>query len=156
MGPCQLCEAKFSNLYGVKTHIVETHENFNEFNVSLREGSPLSDSSMSSLNPQTKKLKNIKKNKFSSKKKPWCNFCWIKFRDMKSYQRHRQTLHPTLVNPNRTEDLKVKDEVISEGEENNCKKSPRKESQTAISKTTTIHIVKPNEPVSVFARVEEG
>merc|ERR1719209_314850 len=58
--PCQLCEAKFSNLYGVKTHIVETHENFNEFNVSLREGSPLSDSSMSSLNPQTKKLKNIK------------------------------------------------------------------------------------------------
>jgi hypothetical protein len=99
----------------------------------------------------------LKKNKFSSKKKPWCNYCWIKFKDMKAYQRHRQILHPKLIkskNGESSADVKVKDEVISD-EDNPNKKSPRKES-IATSYESTMNIVKPIGPVNVVAQVEEG
>ena len=36
------------------------------------------------------------KKKFTAKKKPWCNYCWLKFNDIKQYQLHRKTLHPNL------------------------------------------------------------
>ena len=170
--PCQLCQAKFTNLYGVKTHILETHENFGVINAPLRESSPLSDSSTTetfksqsdikgsenrgSLFKLGKNLKK-KKKKLSNKKKPWCNFCWIKFKDVKQYQRHRQILHPELVKSaiqEISEDVKVKDENISE-EDNSGKKSPRKDPVTS-AHVHIINTVKPSGPVNVIARVEEG
>ena len=86
--PCNICQKQFSSLYDVKLHLIESHD----------EKKHNSNNSINNNNNSLTKKKKIKKmkKKFTSKKKPWCNYCWLKFKDIKQYQLHRKTLHPNL------------------------------------------------------------
>ena len=78
--PCPLCGHKFPSLFNLRNHIIGTHQ-----------------SSSNNRNVGRKlKRRKVKKNLLTAKKKPWCNFCWIKFNDLKQYQLHKRTLHPNL------------------------------------------------------------
>ena len=78
--PCKLCSQKFSNLYGVKLHILECHEDFVGQQVIKKERD---------LGVRRMKMKHKRQKKITHTKKPWCNYCWIKFKTQKEYKDHR-------------------------------------------------------------------
>ena len=86
--PCKICQKKFSSLYDVKLHLIESHQEHNPF---VKHESLLPNNLR-----QTKKKKIKKRSKFTSKKKPWCNYCWIKFKNTREYQLHKKALHTNL------------------------------------------------------------
>ena len=86
--PCNICQIQFSSLYDVKLHLIESHKEMKHD----------SDSRLFNNNNLTKKkkFKKIKRRKLTAKKKPWCNYCWLKFKDFKQYQLHKKKFHPNL------------------------------------------------------------
>ena len=88
--PCNICQKQFSSLYQVKLHLIESHDE-KKHNSNTQ---PSINNNNNNLT-RKKKIKKMKK-KFTAKKKPWCNYCWLKFKDIKQYQLHRKTLHPNL------------------------------------------------------------
>ena len=88
--PCNLCQKTFSSLYDVKLHLIESHEE-------KKHNSDTQSRIIKNNNflIKKKKFKKMKK-KFTAKKKPWCNYCWLKFKDIKQYRLHKKTLHPNL------------------------------------------------------------
>ena len=88
--PCNICQKQFSSLYDVKLHLIESHEE--KKHDSETQSSILNNNNLI----KKKKIKKIKRKKFTAKKKPWCNYCWLKFKDFKQYQLHRKKFHSNL------------------------------------------------------------
>ena len=86
--PCQVCDATFPSLFNVKTHILEEHFN---------KGEQVKKAKVPIKSAKRKCLRKIKKRKLTFQKKPWCNYCWIKFKNIKEYQLHRKACHPNLI-----------------------------------------------------------
>lgn len=88
--PCPACSQTFNSLYAVKLHALESHQ-AGQAGLGAIAGGRL----VTKRIPLMKKKR--KKKGLVSKKKPWCNYCWIKFKDQTSYQQHRRAVHPELV-----------------------------------------------------------
>ena len=110
--PCKLCDQKFITLYGVKLHILETHEDF--------VGRQRKESKGSLSGKKKLGMKKRGHKKLTHTKKPWCNYCWIKFKDHKEHIEHR------MVCPNKPQALSPGEPLTSEKQEITLSKSPIK------------------------------
>lgn len=109
---CNICQKQFSSLCDVKLHLIESHKE-------KKHHSETQPSIYNNNNNHLRKKKKIKKmkKKFTAKKKPWCNYCWLKFKDIKQYQLHRKTFHPNLATQASTVPITETDSQSREGEQ---------------------------------------
>ena len=89
--PCKLCPTKCTNLYAVKIHILECHEDF----VGDQKDEAVKDEVVKDTKENVLKVKrkfgkkHRRQKRITHSKKPWCNFCWIKFKNTQEYSEHR-------------------------------------------------------------------
>ena len=93
----RLCNKKCPNLYGVKIHILECHEDF----VGEQQDVKAENESVKQELPFKSKKKVFKRKfkRITHSKKPWCNYCWIKFKNVKEHREHRE-ICPNKPSPN--------------------------------------------------------
>ena len=140
--PCRLCNEKCPNLYGVKLHILECHEDY----VGEQEVKTENQNVKHELKTK-KKLFKRKFKRITHSKKPWCNYCWIKFKNVKEYREHREICpnKPSLTNPlNQTATLKSV-RTNNEMESFSQNKSPIK-IETKVDEGKEITDLHPSEP----------
>ena len=119
---------KFSDLYGVKTHIISTHETF--IKTKVRKKLKLISSEGSIINRKSGKIRKkgkkgkgsgfsagsaYKSKKFSTKKVRWCNYCWIKFSKNKDYVEHRNLYHRDIIEAKNCNQVHIKSEEQEPG-----------------------------------------